>query len=842
MAKRDVGALRRNFSISDVARSFGVDLKRDGDEWSALCPFHNEDTPSFTVFVGDDGADRFHCFGCGEHGDVLDFVQRIKGVDLKEAIKILGGEIDVANVERRQIKPRSAYEGIEPLAPASEITVGEWVELYNPKRERWGKFHVEAAYPYRSADGLLTGYVLRRSLKEGGKETPMVMWVRLPDGKECWSRYPMPKPRPLYNGHKAVKARQVIIVEGEKCADALTAATGRCVVTWPGGTNGVDHADWSPLAGKDVVIWPDADKEGHGAALRIAELLDGKASRIRIVNVSDRSGGWDCADAIADGWSKEKVETFMRERVSAVPATAPQESAPEPEPAPAPAPETAPEAAPVRDVRPFTPSGTPVEFYNGLCTERYPDFIPTGTSGLKLRDHPMRDQIIELREWVFLAFDKEFYNIRTRERISRESFNLAKARLVPEIEVEIPGSTDFKVKVPKPDVALVSHLSGEVVYSTMYAPHLYEEGRPFNPFFQVDGVWYVNSFSPDDLPNTDPNWRDHHAWRDIQEYFDKVYGANAKYLIQWIAYNVRFPGRKILWAPILVGVEGAGKSTVADITRAALGARNVLEIFSTSISSPFNAWAEGACVRVLEEIRIPGESRYEAMNKLKPAITNQRIEIVAKGKDGREVLNVTNYIAMSNHDDALPLTENDRRWSVFRAKFKSREHMLAETGDEWWSRVHAAYRDHPEVIRGWLLDGVDLSDFNPRIAPDTGEAKALMIEAARSHAEADVMEAIALGGEGVSETVLATDCLNARVKEMGGRTLSTTTLANILRGLGWTKFEGRVKWKGAARRVYYQAGMLPDGMSDSALLAYLRNALDAAGKDEPAQETDPMPW
>lgn len=52
----------------------------------------------------------------------------------------------------------------------------------------------------------------------------------------CWARFPFSKPRPLYGLDMIRDAKQVIVVEGEKCRNALAKATGRTVVSWPGGT------------------------------------------------------------------------------------------------------------------------------------------------------------------------------------------------------------------------------------------------------------------------------------------------------------------------------------------------------------------------------------------------------------------------------------------------------------------------------------------------------------------------------------------------------------------------------------------------------------------------------
>lgn len=286
----DVERLRRAVSLSDLAGRYGVKLARDGEEWVGCCPLHAEDTPSFTIFKGKDGVQRFQCFGCSKGGDVLDFVQEVKGVDLKEAIKILGGGEAGSNVTPIRIETRDVYADIEPIAPPDDpIEPGKRVRLFNPKRRgdksEWGSFAPALVHPYRRADGSLIGYVLRHDLSDGGKETPMVMFVRLPDGAECWARFPFGKPRPLYGLDALGDARQVIVVEGEKCRDALAAATGRTVVSWPGGTQGVKHCDWSPLAKRNVVIWPDFDAPGAATANEIARIVAALGATARIMGI-----------------------------------------------------------------------------------------------------------------------------------------------------------------------------------------------------------------------------------------------------------------------------------------------------------------------------------------------------------------------------------------------------------------------------------------------------------------------------------------------------------------------------------------------------------------------------
>ncbi len=82
----DLAALKRRHPLAEVVEQAGVALRGRGRVRQAVCPFHEEQEGSFTAY-GD--TERWYCFGCGEGGDVLDFLQRIEGLSLPEAIRRL---------------------------------------------------------------------------------------------------------------------------------------------------------------------------------------------------------------------------------------------------------------------------------------------------------------------------------------------------------------------------------------------------------------------------------------------------------------------------------------------------------------------------------------------------------------------------------------------------------------------------------------------------------------------------------------------------------------------------------------------------------------------------------
>ena len=100
-----------------------VPLKKAGRNYQACCPFHNEKSPSFTV-----APDKqfYHCFGCGEHGNALDFLMKFDGLEFPEAVEelahMLGLEVprestsDPAADARKRAQQADDYEQMERAA------------------------------------------------------------------------------------------------------------------------------------------------------------------------------------------------------------------------------------------------------------------------------------------------------------------------------------------------------------------------------------------------------------------------------------------------------------------------------------------------------------------------------------------------------------------------------------------------------------------------------------------------------------------------------------------------------------------------------------------------------
>lgn len=91
--------VKEGVDIETAVEAFGVKLNRNRQ---GLCPFHNEKTPSFSV---DREKKMFKCFGCGESGDVIDFVAKLKGIEGLEAAKLLADMYNIKIEEPQSAQP-----------------------------------------------------------------------------------------------------------------------------------------------------------------------------------------------------------------------------------------------------------------------------------------------------------------------------------------------------------------------------------------------------------------------------------------------------------------------------------------------------------------------------------------------------------------------------------------------------------------------------------------------------------------------------------------------------------------------------------------------------------------
>ncbi len=141
-----VPEIKSKLDIVDVVGSY-VRLTKAGTHWKALCPFHTEKSPSFTV---SQERQMFHCFGCGKGGDMFSFIQEIEGIEFREALALLA---ERAGVEVPKYRASSSRSGSDTEQPDRTREILELSTKFFEK-QLWEGEGVKSALPYLRKRGL----------------------------------------------------------------------------------------------------------------------------------------------------------------------------------------------------------------------------------------------------------------------------------------------------------------------------------------------------------------------------------------------------------------------------------------------------------------------------------------------------------------------------------------------------------------------------------------------------------------------------------------------------------------------------------------------------------------
>jgi len=216
----------------------------------------------------------------GDGGDIFSLIAASIGADVQADFpRVLGYAADLVGqaLPTQKRKPKKTLP-VDELGPAT------------------------AKWDYFDAYGHLIAVVYRYDPPGGKKE------FRPWDAKR--RKMAPPDPRPLYNQPGMLNSARIILVEGEKCAQALISAGVTATTAMHGANAPVDKTDWSPLSGKAVIIWPDRDKPGWEYAMAAAQaaLAAGALTCDVLLPPDDKTDGWDAADALEEGF---EVEAFI---------------------------------------------------------------------------------------------------------------------------------------------------------------------------------------------------------------------------------------------------------------------------------------------------------------------------------------------------------------------------------------------------------------------------------------------------------------------------------------------------------------------------------------------------
>lgn len=279
----DFSRVRDANPIESVVATF-VKLHHQFGNSVGLCPFHHERTPSFTLYN-----DHFHCFGCGAHGDVIDFLMAIKNIGYGEALSILdGGFVQLAShraTAQQVIVPDPAkieaaqaiWHSADPIAgtPAEKYLRGRGISLPLPVTVRysplpWGrKMHPALVGCVSGADGAVQA-VHRIFLKEDGTKAVLSGGnVKFSLGSVSGGAIRLGQP-----------ATEIVVCAGIEDGLSLMQMLGLPVWASTGDTNLPTIS--LPEQIESVVVAHDADESGLRAAEKTANRLVFEGRRVRL--------------------------------------------------------------------------------------------------------------------------------------------------------------------------------------------------------------------------------------------------------------------------------------------------------------------------------------------------------------------------------------------------------------------------------------------------------------------------------------------------------------------------------------------------------------------------------
>jgi hypothetical protein len=278
----------------------------------------------------------------------------------------------------------------------------------------------------------------------------------------------------------------------------------------------------------------------------------------------------------------------------------------------------------------------------------------------------------------------------------------------------------------------------------------------------------------------------------------------------WMANAVQRLGHKSQWFPLLIGVEGNGKSLFSRVLAYTVGHRYSHWPDASKLGNQFNGWIFGKLVICIEDLKI-GDA-LEVWEKLKPMITGEALEIEGKGIDQRTDEICANFIANSNHKNAIRATLNDRRvCHLWCAQQTAQELEDAGMGTDYMSGIYDWLKSGGyAIVADWLLslpipDEFGLQWFKGRAPRTSSFNKALA--ASLGQVEQEVMEAIERDETGFRGGWISSGALDKLLERIGkARFVPPNKRREILTNIGYDWHPGLAATSGRVNNA-----VAPDG-------------------------------
>lgn len=361
------------------------------------------------------------------------------------------------------------------------------------------------------------------------------------------------------------------------------------------------------------------------------------------------------------------------------------------------------------------------------------------------------------------------------------------------------GPTDFNMKYGGKDFIIndsgkpVSEAWKAVIQNQKYRMMQvqFTSFRPMEPQRSVTqdelGRDYVNTYLPATIE---------HREGDVTPFFNHMAALfpnedDRNHLFAFLAHNIKFPGYKVFWSPLVQGAEGMGKNLIKRLMEHAMGGMFFYQPSARDLAdggAKFNGWMENKLFFLVDEIKT--DDRADIVEIMKPFITETKLEIQGKGKDQKMGDTPGNWLSFSNWKDALTITMNTRRHCILFSVMQDRGDLLAAgLTDDYFKSLYDWFDNQGgvEFVTHWMMNHPITEGGLPTRAPHTTSTKEAC-SAGRGNVANIIAEAISNNLAGFRGGWVSTSAVARVFRDSDMKTVPTgQTIGKALRELDYHK-------------------------------------------------------
>jgi hypothetical protein len=401
--------------------------------------------------------------------------------------------------------------------------------------------------------------------------------------------------------------------------------------------------------------------------------------------------------------------------------------------------------------------------------------------------------------FVYIERDEIFYHVESRVELSQKAFDAKHNRFMMTQKDRLGGRSSPEHTASQ---AALNLWEIETVYRRMYMPHE-------DQFFTYNGQRFVNFYSEVGVPEMPEKLSkvEERAIERVIAHFDHLFSSEKdwKLLLDWLAYIVQTK-RRLSWMPLIQGAESDGKTFLAEMLKVVLGWDNVAIVPGEALEERYNHFIEGKLLVFVEEIRLHGANRYEALNRMKPWITNSTVTIRAMHRGTYEIVNTASIMAASNHKNAIPAGQNDTRYFPLFSRWQTKEAIDAfvSINPDYYSKLYAAL-EHAGALRHWLMNHKISDEFNPNARAPESSYRAEMVALNETDVAAAFKEALQESTRSdFSKILLDSALLDEILMSKDVLPLVGHAKKNFLLEQGFTKIPKKITMSGKSRYFWTQ--------------------------------------